>query len=129
MAQYKQPSRINIVSILLLGVVLGAVYTGVKFVPHYWRDRKVEEVLGVAVNRFFRERTTSGVEESVRAEVEAHVRALGVDDPELRVFVERRPDVLRVSVQYTVVVSHPGRKITTLRFAPSAETDSKTPFD
>jgi hypothetical protein len=43
--------------------------------------------------------------------------------------VEQTPDLLRISASYTVVVSHPGRKVTTLRFAPSAQTDTHSPFD
>lgn len=129
MSQYKQPSRINVVSVLLLVLAVGVVYAAAKFIPPYWRDRKVGELLGMAVNRFYRERNTPGVEESLRSELDAQIRALGVDDPDLRVAVERTADELRISASYTVVVSHPGRKITTLRFAPSAATNTKTPFD
>ena len=129
MAHYKQPSRINAVSILLALVAIAAVYAAVKFVPHYWRARKVGELVGLAVNHFYRERSMPGVEDAIRADLDAKIRALGVEDPDLRIVVERTPDLLRISASYTVVVSHPGHKITTLRFAPSAQTDTKSPFD
>ena len=129
MAHYKQPSRINAVSMLLGLVAIGAIYVAAKFGPHYWRERKVAELLGVAVNHFYRERSMPGVEDAIRADLDAKIRALGVEDPELRILVERTPNLLRVSASYTVVISHPGHKITTLRFAPSAQTDTKSPFD
>ena len=129
MAHYKQPSGINPVSILLLLAAGGVVYAGFKFAPAFWRDRQVKGKLEEAVNRFWRERGVAGIEGVLRDELTTQIREMGIDDPGLLVSVERTSEHLRITASYTVVVSHPGRKITTLRFAPSFETETKSPFD
>lgn len=129
MAHYKKPSGINPVSILILLALGGLVYAGVKFGPPYWRDRSVTNLLNDAVNRLYRDRGVPGIEQTIRDDVLTQMRAMGIDDPGLTVTLETTGEVLRASASYTVVVSHPGRKITTLRFSPSAVTDTKSPFD
>lgn len=129
MADYKQPSRINVVSLLFLLAAGGVVYAGVKFGPSYWRDRQVQGAIEEAVNRLWRDRGSSGIDDTIRDEVTAKVREMGIDDPNLLVTVERSAARLKISASYTVVISHPGRKITTLRFEPSYETLNKSPFD
>ena len=116
-------------SIFLLLAAGGAVYAGVKFGPPFWRDRQVKGKLEEAGNRFWRERNAPGIDGRLRDELIVQIRELGVDDPNLLVSVERGSERLRLSASYMVVVSHPGRKITTLRFTPSFETDTKSPFD
>jgi hypothetical protein len=129
MSHYKQPSSFNPVSLVLLLALGGAVYAGVKFAPPYWRDRQVKTLVDEAANRFYRERSNPGIEATLRTDLTAQIRALGIDDPDLVVSVERAASKLRVAVSYTVVVSHPGNKITTLRFSPTTETDTQSPFD
>jgi hypothetical protein len=128
-AHYKQPSRFNFVTLLMLAALGGAVYAASKFAPPFWRDRQVKAKLEEAGNRFWRDRGVPGIEATLREELTTQIRAMGVDDPGLIVTVERTPSTLRVAAAYTVIVSHPGRKITTLRFSPSFETDTKSPFD
>lgn len=129
MARYRQPHRLNPVSFLMLLVLAGAVYAGVKFAPPYWRDREVGEFLSEAANRLYRQRGVAGAEYQMKNEVTAKLRDMGIDDPQLTVSIERTAQLIRVSASYTVIVSHPFRKITRLRFSPSAETDTKSPFD
>ena len=129
MAHYQQPSRLNPVSLLFLLAAGGVVYAGVKFGPPYWRDRQVQGKIEEAVNRLWRDRSVPGVENTVHDEVTAQLREMGIDDPNLLVTVERTAELLRISASYTVVISHPGKKITTLRFEPAFETENKSPFD
>ena len=129
MAHYKQPSGFNFVSLILVAVLGGAVYGAMKFGPPYWRDRQVKGKLEEGVNRLWRDRGVPGIESVLRDELTTQIRELGVDDPNLLVTVERGAHRLRIAASYTVIVTHPGRKITTLRFAPFFETDTKSPFD
>jgi hypothetical protein len=126
---YKQPSRINVVSILFLAAGVGAVYGAWKFGPLYWRDRQIKGKLEEAGNRFWKDRTVPGIEFAIRDELTTQIRAMGVDDPGLVISVERTPERLRIEAAYTVIVEHPGRKITRLRFTPDFETDAKSSFD
>lgn len=129
MAHYKQPSRINPVSLLLLLAAGAVAYAGVKFAPPFWRDREIKGKIEEAVNRMWRDRNVPGVEGMLHDQVTAQIRELGIDDPGLLVSVEKTAERMRISASYTVVISHPGRKITTLRFEPSFETDTKSLFD
>ena len=42
---YKRPSKINVVSVLVILVLLAGLYSLIQFGPPYWRKWKVKEIL------------------------------------------------------------------------------------
>jgi hypothetical protein len=126
MAHYKQPRKFNWVSLPLYAALFALVYCGVKFVPPYMRNMKVDEQVRSVVNEYWsvtRHLSTKDAPQELRDRFEKQIRDLGVDDPKAQFFFEQDGADLRVTVKYQVVVPHWfTSKTTTLSFAPTAAT-------
>ncbi len=126
MPSYKQPRQFNWVSIPLYAALLGAIYCGIKFIPPYWRNMKVDELVRSSVNEYWAGTRGFGTKDAppeVRDRLESQVRALGVDDPKAQFLFEQDGENLRVTAKYQVVVPHWfTSKTTTLNFGPTAAT-------
>ncbi len=126
MPSYKQPRQFNWVSIPLYAALLGAIYCGIKFIPPYWRNMKVDELVRSSVNEYWsatRHTAAKDCPPEVRDRLDSMVRALGVDDPKAEFTFEQDGPDLRVTAKYQVVVPHWfTAKTTTLSFKPTATT-------
>ena len=126
MAHYKEPRKFNWVSLPLYALLFAAVYCGFKFIPPYWRNMKVDEVVRSSVNEYWastRHLSAKDCPPEVRERLEKAVRELGVDDPKAEFIFEQDGPDLRVTARYDVVVPHWfTSKTTTLHFKPSAST-------
>jgi hypothetical protein len=117
---YNKPRRFNVVSALLLLVALAAGYAGYKFVPVYWKARKIDQALDeikMPATTFHRKpeefRRTEG--DKIIAKAIATLYDMGVedeDDQPLQVWFE--PDYSALNAKYKVIVTHPVGKPTVL---------------
>jgi len=126
MAHYKQPRQFNWVSLPIYALLLGAIYCGIKFVPPYWRNMQVDEVVRSMVTEYWgttRHVSAKDAPPALRDRFEKQVRELGVDDPKAEFLFEQDGPDLRVTVKYDVVVPHWfTSRTTTMKFKPSATT-------
>jgi len=126
MAHYKQPRKFNWVSIPIYALLIALAYCGFKFIPPYWRNMKVDEVVRSTINEYWsatRGASSYEAPAEMRERFERKVREVGVDDPQAEFFFERDGADLRVTVRYVIVVTHPfTSRTTTMRFAPTAAT-------
>lgn len=122
---YKQPRKLNMVSLVVLLGILAGVYAAVQFGPVYARKWKAKEILSESVHQYYTRRRVSGGEEQsylqgLREKTVAALRAAGIVDPNLMLSFTKSPrlDVTGI-LEYEEVISHPGvNKITRLRFRP-----------
>jgi len=126
MAHYKQPRKFNWVSVPIYAVLIALAYCGIKFMPPYWRNMKVDEAVRSTVNEYWsatRGASSYDAPPEIRERFERKIRDLGVDDPKVEIVFERDGEDLRVTVRYEVVVTHLFTSRTTaMRFAPTAAT-------
>jgi hypothetical protein len=126
MAHYKQPHKFNWVSIPLYAALFAVVYCGIKFVPPYWRNMKVDEAVRATINEYWtmtRGSSTYEAPPELRERFERQIRDLGVDDPKVDIIYERDGANLRVTVKYETVVTHWfTSKTTVMHFAPTTST-------
>jgi len=129
---YKQPRKLNPVSLFffLLGFV--AIYGLIQFGPPYWRKWSIKEVLADAANRIYPRRfnATDDFISQVERETTKKIRAAGVQDPSLRVEISVAKGVrITAAADYREVIRHPlVNKTTTLVFRPQ-ESVSITPVN
>jgi len=128
-SSYKQPRKLNFVSMLFLLAGLAGVYSLIQFGPPYWRKWKVKEVLSEAANKVYPKRmNTDGefVRQTEKVTVR-EIRAAGVEDPGLRVEIRLEPRVrITALAEYDEVIRHPlVGKSTTLHFRPREEVPIK----
>ena len=119
---YKRPRRINVVSVFLLLVAIGAGYAGYKFIPVYWQARKVDQVLeeekmaAVSFHRLREELRATSADVIVGKAV-TRLYEMGIEDQvdqPLQVWFS--PDYTELNARYQVVVRHPFEKSTVLTF-------------
>lgn len=72
-----QSGRINIVTIIIIAVAVGAVYCGIIFAPAYIEHYKFEEKLGAVANMSHRVKD----EEMLRAEIDRELKTLEMELP------------------------------------------------
>ena len=124
---YKQPSRINAVSILVIGALVAAAYGALMFGPAYWRKYKVKEILDQSAHAMYPRRRGGGDDQAqfrdqLRDRTIAQIRAAGVADKDIRVNVAVLSDRIRVEADYNEIISHPlVGKQTVLHFAPTVD--------
>jgi hypothetical protein len=120
---YKKPRRINVVSILMLLLLAGGVYAGVKFVPVYFQAFKVDSVLndmksqGLDLLRVTDPSVRQDSEDKIIGAAVEKIRDLGIIDHEdqpLEVWFS--DNYTYFNAKYRVVVSHPFDKHTTMTF-------------
>lgn len=109
---HKRPRRVNLVSGFLTLVAAAAIYLGVKFLPVYWQNKKVDHALDeTAVKASTFGRLT---EDSRRAEAAKLVDAaiaslhdLGVEDQlDQPIQVWFSPEYDELHARYTTIVQH-----------------------
>ena len=115
--EYRQPSRINLVSVFFFLLIVAGVYAAVKFIPVYWQgkkvDRELEEAKLLALD-FPRldASNRSRIADVIVDKATAHIHELGVEDQEgqpLQVWFS--PDYSKLFARYQVVVVHPGNVV------------------
>jgi hypothetical protein len=119
---YRQPRRINVVSVFMLLVAVAAGYAGYKFVPVYWQARKVDQVLDeeklamVNVGRLAEEHRAPVADKAI-AKAITRLYEMGIEDVgEQPLQVWFSPDYGELNARYQVVVRHPVGKATVLTF-------------
>jgi hypothetical protein len=109
--RYKQPRRINVVSIaLVLALALGA-YAAYQFLPLYFRKQEVYRVLEETGSAFSGRRgfyvDDGRAREQLRRKMENDIRNLGIDDPDLETWVEIDGTEARFGAVYSHWVAWP----------------------
>ena len=100
-------------SALLTLVVLGAVgYAGFVLFPIWLTSWQVDRVLADGAARSYRvsrqsEPARTDEERELVAEMRRRIAALGVDDPQLAVALEYRPQRAEMRADYRVIIHHP----------------------
>ena len=109
---FKQPRRLNVVTILFIVGGLFATYCGMKFFPVYWKRYKVDRALAEGQNlgsNMYRleghnqKRLAGEVVEKTTERIEA----LGLSAEEHGLTVYFDDDYETLHADYTVVVTHP----------------------
>jgi hypothetical protein len=126
MARYRQPRKLNFVSLLVYVALAALAYSAIQFGPPLYRNMKVDEIVRAAVNEYWA--TTRGAPsreapQELQDSVEKRIRDIGVDDPELSLAFDHDSTDLTVAARYHVVIQHPlVKRSTVLTFHPSAST-------
>jgi hypothetical protein len=109
---HKSPSRLNLVSFLMLiGAAVG-IYLGVKFIPVYWQARQVDSKLDECAIELAGYNAPSDARdrlgEKIVAKCTAELHALGVpDQTDQPLEVWFAPDYSDLEAKYKVTVEHP----------------------
>jgi hypothetical protein len=121
MANYKQPSKINAVSVFLLLMLAAAVYAIIQYGPPYWRTYKVKEILDQAATKCRGNRKPND-EKLDQLEQDSEKRIIdeaGIEDTNVRVRISVGPKEVTVSATYVEQVRHWFvSKVSTLNFKP-----------
>jgi hypothetical protein len=118
MAGYKQPRKINFVSITLWLLVLSLGYGAWKFGPPYYRRFSVKSILDTTSNRCRGRLLPAEQVDQLEKKAEREIRALGIEGT-IRVKIEIRSTDVRVVASYAEVVHHPFvERTTTVEFRP-----------
>lgn len=115
-ARYKQPSKLNVVSILMGLIVVAVVYGGWKYGPPYNRARNVSGFLRDMkrdAGRFI-VGTNDPRETALMRNLREKVLGAGVDATTLRIYFSNEGRTL--NVQFSELVTHPFGKSVELKF-------------
>ena len=109
--RYKQPSRINFVTVaLVLALALGA-YAAYQFLPLYVQRQDVYRVLEETASAFAGRRKQyidePKAREELRRKMEADIRNVDVQDPELETWIEVDANEARFGAVYSQWVEWP----------------------
>jgi hypothetical protein len=127
---YKQPKRINAVSVSLLLIVLGGGWLGYNAWPIISLNGNVKNELGEALPRVYKanllpEPTSSETVARIQEELLDKLKKLGVDDPKAEVVIDRTKEKVTVQAKYTSVLLLKGLdKTYELALNPKVETDA-----
>ncbi len=122
--RYKQPKKLNFVSLFFLLLGLVASYGVIKVSPPYYRKWKANGILSESANKVYPKRFLSGDGESeffneLRQETEKQLRAIGIEDPRLQVSISKTSTEIEVRAEYEERIQHPFiGKSTVLNFRP-----------
>jgi len=115
--EYRQPSRVNVVSVFFVLVIAGGVYAAAKFVPVYWMGKKVDRELGeisLRASNLVRmdAQNQSRVAGDIIARATTQLHDLGVEDQDSQPLeVWFSDDYSELHARYQVVVMHTGNLI------------------
>jgi hypothetical protein len=115
--EYRQPSRINLVSGFFFLVIVGGVYVAVKFIPVYWQGKQVDrelDELRMRASDFHRlnEPARRQIADDIVDKAVIQIHQLGVEDQAGQpVQVWFSPDYAELHARYQVLVDHPGNLI------------------
>jgi hypothetical protein len=133
MVDYKQPRRLNSVTIVLLIGMVAAGYWFWRFFPAYFDAWTVDHILKEAASKVYRanrmrepERTQelNGLLDKARSEMQ---HKASVNDPELLVNLDFDGNNATLTADYRVVITHPVISRTTLlHFVRRQTADIKT---
>jgi hypothetical protein len=122
---YKKPRKFNFVTFLLLLLLAAAAYVAIKFGPPYYRKWKAKGPLSTAANsvypkRNFPEESLQAFFDKLKGQVTAELRAIGITDPGLKVYVNmnRAGKEVTVTADYQEHITHPFYGTMSLRFRP-----------
>ncbi len=109
--RYKKPSKVNIVSIvLILGLLAGAYYV-IQWGPHYYRKWKAQGVISELTNKLYSKRFVGGDAESqlfadLKREAETRLAELGIREANLQVTMSKTQHEANVSATYMQTIKH-----------------------
>lgn len=128
--RYKQPSRLNAVSLTLLLFSVAAVY----FAIHTWpvvalRSRakaEIQDVLPQLWRANLRDTSYAAREEArIKKELTERLRRAGVKDPKLELLVFRDKKLVAIEARFTAPVHYPWIDVHHVyQLAPRAQTDA-----
>ena len=127
---YKQPRRINAVSISLLLIVCAGGWVGYSAWPIISVNANVKNELGEALPRVYKanllpEPTSTDAITRVHDELMSKMKKLGVDDPKVEVIISRSKEKVSVEARYTAILTLQGiDKTRPLTMSPKVETDA-----
>ena len=110
---YNKPRRFNVVSAALLLIVIAAGYAGTKFIPVYWKARKVDEALDevkLPAAQFYRmnDEVKRVQSEKILAQAISRLREMGIEDmPDQPLQVWFGENYSSLNAKYEVIVTHP----------------------
>jgi hypothetical protein len=128
--RYKQPNAINGVSIGLVVLVAATAWLGVSAWPVIALNSNVKNELNDALPRVYRanlrQEPGATIETTrIHDELEAKIRAMGVDDGKLAVEIARSEKRVSIEVRYHATVQLLGLKKThVVALHPRVETDA-----
>jgi hypothetical protein len=133
MTDYKQPRRLNSVTLVLLLALAAAVYWFWRFFPAHFDGWTVDHILKESAAAIYRvnrlrepERTQElrALVDKVRADIQSKA---SVKDPNLEVNLNIDGNEASMSAEYNVVITHPFiTRTTTLHFLKKQTADIKT---
>jgi hypothetical protein len=108
---YSSPRRFNWVTTILLLALAGGGYWLWKFFPIYFTAWQVDHALSEGTARTYSivrmpEPSRSSAIRDIEAQVQAHIVALGISDPEMSLRIEMTDRTASAVCDYTVVVQH-----------------------
>jgi hypothetical protein len=129
--QYKQPQRLNAVSLMMAAILGLAGYVGYAMWPLFSLRSNVESELGTALSALWR-LNLHGDTATVRMEllklkksVVERLRQVGVKDKALEVVFQRDRKLVAMEARYRATFTFPGlEKTVTISFKPRVETDA-----
>ncbi len=128
--RYKQPNAINGVSIALVVLVAATAWLGLSAWPVIALNSNVKNELNDALPRAYRanlrmEPGATAETARIHDELEAKIRALGVDDGKLAVEIARSEKRVAIDVRYRATVHLIGlTKTRVVALHPRVETDA-----
>ena len=128
--RYKQPNAINGVSIGLVVLVAATAWLGLSVWPVIATNSNIKNELHDALPRVYRANLRDEPGATVETtrlhdELEAKIRALGVDDGKLAVEIARNQKSVSIEVRYHAIVHFMGLQKTRLvALHPRVETDA-----
>ena len=114
--RYNKPRSFNFATFLLLLLAAALAYVGVQFGVPYYRTSSVQSILDNATSRLYQTsliadyQARAREDEKIRQETQAELRTAGIDDAggDYALVVDRtRPRMVRIVLEYTVVVRNP----------------------
>jgi hypothetical protein len=127
---YKQPRRINAVSISLLLMVAGVGWIGYSAWPIISVNANVKNELGEALPRVYKanllpEPTSTELITRIHDDLMGKMKKLGVDDPKVEVIISRSKEKVSIETRYTAILALQGtEKTRPLTMSPKVETDA-----
>ena len=118
------PRKLNFVSFLMLAAAIAAVYGGIMFGPHYYRNMQAQGIVTDSAHKLLPRRMLQGeaayrVIDKMRKQAMNEMRAEGIEDPGLKILITMDRKEITVEAMYQVVVRHPLiEKSTTVIFNP-----------
>ena len=123
--KYKRPRRLNSVSITLALVAALGIYLGYQYLPLFLQKQEAFRVLEETGSAFAGRRTfyvrDAKSREHLRAGMEADLRRVGIDDPDLETWVELDENEMAFGAIYSIYVEWPFQALPKQEFVYEVE--------